>query len=116
MINPYIYLGLPEHKQRLAKLNRKEYDPERIIEIVCEVLKVDKQQFLSPLRKREVSEARSIAIGIILQSCVKLTLKSIGAMLNRDHSTIIYARDTFNVLYKSDKSFTNKVNEVLKHV
>ncbi|WP_285011286.1 helix-turn-helix domain-containing protein [Pedobacter faecalis] len=112
MIHPQLYAGLPEQKQVMSRLNMRENDPVRIIEIVCEVLKLDRERLLSPLRSREYSEPRFIAIGMIIKTNPKMPLKAIGRLFNRDHSTVIYARETFYDLYGRDKAFTAKVDQV----
>lgn len=116
MIHPQIYIGLPEQKQIMARFNRKEGDPLHILVATCEALDLHMHQVISKNRTREMSEARCIIVGLILQVNTHITLKQIGRMLNRDHTTIIYSRETFNALYKSDKSFTKKVGLVMSNV
>lgn len=116
-IAPTIFPGLPEQQQIFARIGRKENDPETIIEAVCKQLEISREDLMSKSRKKELAEGRCIAIGLILQVNKNLTLKYLGKMFGgRDHSTILYNRETYNNLYKRDKPFTKKVQEVLKHV
>lgn len=116
-IAPTIFPGLPEQQQIFARIGRKENDPETIIEAVCACLEIDRIELMSKCRKKELSEGRCIAIGLILQVNPHYGLKKLGILFGgRDHSTCSYNRDTYNNLYKRDKPFTLKVQEVLKHV
>lgn len=116
-VSPLLYIGLPDKKQFMVRSGRKETDPEVIIEAICACLKISRIDMMSKSRKGELTEARCIAIGLILEANPKHTLKSLGEMFGgRDHSTVIYNRDTFNNLYERDKPFTKKVKEVLKYV
>lgn len=115
-VNPLVYLGLSEKKKLLVRANRHESDPDNIIEAVCLSLGVSRERMLSTLRERDVAEARFIAIGLIVEVNPKVTLKQIGALFNRDHSTVIYGRRMYNELMDSDPSFKSKVNKVIKLV
>lgn len=116
-VDPVLYTGLPEPKQILIRMGRKENDPEIIIEAVCRYLGIPRELLTSRSRKRELVEGRMIAIGLILQVNPAFGLKKIGRLFGgRDHSTALYNRELFNTLYKSDKPFTKKVQEVLKYV
>ena len=110
MTHAYMYAGLPAKEQYRVRLGISIHVPNDIIDVVCDELNVQRKDMLSSLRKRYLVEARQIAIGLILESNRGLALKKVGAMFNRDHSTIIYAREQFNDLYGSDKQFTKKVD------
>lgn len=115
-INVYIYTGLPETKKDEFISRIKETDPELISSVVCEKLGVTIDQLKSSSRKRDVVEARFIAISLIMIANPDLTLKEVGAMFNRDHSTIVYARDTYNELMEGNKAFQDKVALVKQRV
>lgn len=115
--HPYIYSGLPSRQQILTRLGRKTDDIETIIEAICSVLNVGREELVSRKRTRRLAEARCIAIGLILSVNPNVTLVSLGKLLGgRDHSTIIYNRDLYGDLYKSDKIFTEKTNKVLTFI
>lgn len=115
-INVYIYTGLPEDKKDDFILRIKERDPKLITVAVCEMLGVTLDQLKSNTRKRDVVEARYIAMSLIMIANPELTLKEVGAMFNRDHSTVVYARDTYNKLMEGDKAFQDKVALVKQRV
>lgn len=116
-VDPILYAGLPDRERIMVQTGRRSDDPENIIEAVCDHLNVDRGEMMSPSRKKEYSEARCIAIGLILQVKPDYGLKKLGQVFGgRDHSTILYNRTTFDNLYERDKPFTKKVQEVLKYV
>lgn len=112
-MNAQIYVGLPIRAQHFVKNHILLSEPTEILKAVCDVLDVVENDVLGQSRKRPLVEARQIAIGLIAVANPKLTLKRIGLMFgSRDHSTIIYAKNTFYDLYHTDKQFTEKVNKV----
>lgn len=115
-INAYIYTGLPD-KEKADYIQRiKIRNPIGIISAVCEMLNVNETDLKSSTRKREVVEARYIAMTLILIANPEMKLKDVGDIFNRDHSTIIYARETYNKLIASDKRFQDKVALVKQKV
>ena len=115
-INVYIYTGLPDEARQDFNQQIKEHDPKLIIAAVCELLDVTKDQLESNTRKRDVVEARYIAMALIMTANPEMMLREVGAMFNRDHSTVIYARDTYNKLMEGNKGFQNKVALVKQKV
>jgi chromosomal replication initiation ATPase DnaA len=97
----------------------KEEEQERkideLIEIVCEVLKVDYDDLISISKKREHTEARMIVTDLILDRFSRYTLKRVGIRLGgRTHSTMCNNMRNYRDLYKVDKDFRGKVLNV-KH-
>jgi chromosomal replication initiator protein len=115
-LNVYIYVGLPDTKQDEFIHRIKDSDPDNIITAVCEMLHVTKMALKSTTRKRDVVEARFIGINLILNANPEMTLKEVGKIFNRDHSTIVYARDTYYQLIMSDRKFQDKVALVKQKV
>lgn len=110
-MNAIIYAGLPAQQQHYVKFGVSVSSPKDILDVCCEVLSQKREDVISKSRKRPIVECRQIAMGLIrLNSSLALT--KIGAMFNRDHSTVIYACETFNDLYGRDKKFTKYVDAV----
>lgn len=86
--------------------------PEAIIQAVCEALKVSKPDLVGPERTAKLKVARRISIGLILMSDPMITLKEVGKIFGRNHTTIIYNRDQFYDQNGSDREITNKVKMV----
>jgi chromosomal replication initiation ATPase DnaA len=94
---------------------KQERKIDELIEIVCEVLKIDHDDLISSNQKRVYTEARMIIADVILDRFTRYTLKRVGEKLGgRAHSTMINSMRTYRDLYKVDKEFRGKVLNV-KH-
>ena len=89
-----------------AKIESSLTDDE-IIKIVCEFYNIKKSELIGSSRVKKISRARSAA-AYIARNHTSMTLKNIGEMLDRKHSTIMY-------LIKSvldDQSFLSELNRL----
>lgn len=108
-----IYAGLDARDRMLFKAGITTDNPQEIIVHTCNMLNLDYADVLSRKRDKALVTARMIAIGLTCK-CNLYTLKEIGKVFNRDHSTIIYNRDTFNDLVEiKDRYFLGKLNKVM---
>ena len=113
-VNPITYVGLDSIDQISIMVGVSSKDPIKLLSVICETLHLDKKDVLSPIRKRQLVEARSILVGLTCMTNPTFGLKNLGVLLdNRHHTTIIHLRKIFNDLHNSDKVFTRKVNKVL---
>lgn len=65
-----------------------------VLNVVSEATGVEAADMIGQRRPRRIVEARHIAIYVLLQLSTTATLDEVGAVFgNRDHSTIMYARD-----------------------
>jgi len=79
-----------------------EVTPETIVEMVSEELKVSLEDLRSDSRKREISEARQIAM-FLLRHYTDLSLPKIGSLLGgKDHTTVMYAAQKVERIKHSD--------------
>lgn len=86
-----------------------------IMKTVSDTLSISPELMISSSRKRDIVEARQIAIGLILKHDKIITLVKLGKLFgNRDHSTMIYSKETFEDLLKTNASFKQKVNLIKK--
>lgn len=109
------FVGMPSKNQRSIAYKAITAYEERVIDIVCEALGLEKIRVTGRKRTRDLAEARCIAIGIILNHIPDFGLKKLGLSFSgRDHSTILYNKDLYNDLYGTNKQFTYKANLVLK--
>lgn len=110
-MTPEIYVGLSiqsKNKFRKGAVNT-------IIDSVSEILNVTVESIKSQSRKRDIVEARQICIGLVLEHDKLISLSKLGQILGgRDHSTMIYSRQTYNDLYQTNKIFKEKVNSIKK--
>lgn len=108
-----IYTGLSVRDRMLFNAGITSDEPNQILAHTCNMLELDYSDVLSKKRDKAFVTARMIAIGLTCKANI-YTLKEIGKFYNRDHSTIIYNRDTFNDLIEiKDRYFLGKLNKVL---
>lgn len=81
---------------------------EEIAGLISEALGVDIKQ---KTRVRQYVEGRFIYYNIS-RNFFDGTLEHIGAVVNRDHSTVMHGLEMFDVLISSDKNFKLKYNSV----
>ena len=82
-----------------------------IIDVVCDKLMVDRELMLSTSRLRKVTLPRCIAMYYI-RRYTALSLKKIGKIFGRDHSTVIYNIALFDDLLRFDAEFKHLVARV----
>ena len=97
------------------KQEKQEQKVDELIDVVCEVLKINYDDLISTNQKRVYTEARMIVADVILDKFNRYTLKRVGEKLGgRAHSTVLNSVRTYKNLYKVDKEFKEKVLNV-KH-
>lgn len=84
-------------------------------EITSEILDIPLDKMVSRSRKRDVVEARQIAMHISEKKKLG-TLENIGIVYNRDHSTVLHAKKTINNLITYNKAVNYKYMEILNAV
>ena len=100
--------------EKIVAEHEVEISVGRIQDTVCSYFKISQEQFLSRTRKREIVQARQIAM-YLSRSHTKTSLSSIGAQLGgKDHATVLHACNTVCDLMDTDRSFRNYVMEIEK--
>lgn len=82
-------------------------DIKNIVSIVTEVTGITKEQIMSKDRHVDLADARHIAIALC-RNYSSIGVVNLGAIFNRDHSTIIHACTKTQGLINNDKIFTKK--------
>ncbi len=86
---------------------------ELISKFVCEYFNITREMMLSKSRKRQIVQARQIAMyecRNLLQNC---SLSTIGAELGgKDHATVLHACSTVQDLMSTDKLFRQWVDDI----
>ncbi len=101
---------------RYKKDTPKKYDVGGIIDIVCDIMKVDVEDVLGKSRKREFVQARQIAM-YFSQSLAKVSVGRIGRLIgNRDHSTVMHGIAKVTALMQSDKAFAKEMKSIEKEL
>ena len=96
--------------------HKVEISVSRIQSAVCNYFNITTDQFLSKTRKREIVQARQIAM-YLSRSLTKTSLSSIGTQLGgKDHATVLHACNTVCDLMDTDRSFRGYVADIEKQL
>lgn len=96
--------------------HKVEISVNRIQSAVCNYFNITTDQFLSKTRKREIVQARQIAM-YLSRSLTKTSLSSIGTQLGgKDHATVLHACNTVCDLMDTDRSFRGYVTDIEKQL
>jgi chromosomal replication initiator protein len=88
------------------------FDPEICIKNISKALNVQVSDIIGNKRQREIVTARMIAAATIRNN-TQLTLKEIGSIFGKDHSSIIYhLRQYDSLLKQKDKYFIRKLSKI----
>lgn len=111
-VSPWVYLGLPNTINIAVKSPIKLSDINVVMSVVSNYFKVDINDMKSKVRKREIVVPRQLCM-YIMATYSSLTLKRIGLIFHRDHSTVIYAKELMKDLSDTDKKYKTYINECL---
>ena len=83
-----------------------------IRDLVCTTLNVSVENLISNSRKREIVQARQIAM-YFAKKYTKDSLTSIGNVIGkRNHATVLHACKTVQDLIETDKTFRHTIEEI----
>lgn len=108
-MNHWIAPGLRSHELAEATKDRES----RIFETVCDIFKVTAEEMFGKCRKRNLVEPRQIIMYLLYNKTAR-NLKSIGRLMNRDHATVIYAKNTVKDLIDTDKLYKAQIEYLEK--
>lgn len=101
---------------KLVQTARKEISIDYIQKTVCEYFKVKIEDIQSKTRKRDVVQARQLAMYFAKQY-TKASLASIGSQIGkRDHATVLHACKTVKNLQETDKQFRGYVEDISRKI
>lgn len=87
-----------------------------IQEAVCNYFGIPTELFLSKTRKREIVQARQIAM-YLSRNLTKTSLASIGEQIGgKDHATVLHACKTVEDLMDTDRSFRGYIHDIEKQL
>ena len=129
IINPYIYVGInynPVKNRAKTYRNTVATDYvtqvksisntdrlESLLSVICETLEVTVQEAKGTIRDAEIVRARQIYCYMAKE--MGYTFKKIGAIINRDHATVIYACKVVSNR-KFDYKILNDYNRVIDNI
>lgn len=92
----------------------KEISIDKVQTTVCEYFNISREMLLSKSRKRNIVQARQIAM-YISRNMLNCSLTTIGTELGgKDHATVMHAISTVSDLMSTDKSFRKYVSDIEK--
>ncbi len=101
---------------KLVSKNKTEISVVKIQKTVCDYFKISQDLFLSGSRKRELVQARQIAM-YLSRNLTNNSLASIGSQTGgRDHATVLHAYNTVCDLMDTDRIFKKYVQEIEKQL
>lgn len=94
--------------------NRKaEFNIEKVQQTVCEYFNISVEDILSRSRKRNIVQARQIAMYLCRNLISNCSLSTIGAEIGgKDHATVLHACMTVGDLMQTDKVFKKYVTDI----
>ncbi len=102
---------------KLVKSTHIELSVNYISKVVCDIVNVSIDDMQSKTRKREIVQARQLAM-FFARTMTKQSLSAIGSQIgNRDHATVLHAEKTVKNLVETDKGFKaiyEKIEQKLK--
>jgi len=97
---------------RIVNITKKVNTVEKIRDVVCDYFSLSIDAISTKSRKREVVQARQIAMYLSKQ-LTKSSLSTIGTTIGqRDHATVLHACKIVNDLMDCDKNFRTSVKEI----
>lgn len=92
----------------------RELTMEKVQMTVCEYFNITKESLISKSRKRNIVQARQIAM-YICRNMLNCSLTTIGTELGgKDHATVMHSISTVSDLMSTDRSFKKYVSDIEK--
>lgn len=110
-VNPLVYAGLAEDIQLLAKyrVTERAENINLLLASVSVAFGASKAEILGTSRKAYIVDART-AFANLLRNLKNMTYHQIGAIFNKDHSTIIHYIDKHKDMIQFDAKYQSKMN------
>ena len=101
---------------KLIENTKKEISIDYIQQVVCDYFDLPKDLVVSKTRKREIVQARQLAM-FFSKQMTKSSLANIGKLIgNRDHATVLHACKTVKNLNETDKTFQGYFEDIKKRL
>lgn len=112
-MSPYIVPGLKEKQHFSTNTMSKEEKMCRIVDVVCSVMKVNKNGVFNKGRKREMCTARQLSIFLIRRDHPEISLKDTGEYFaGRDHTTAIHSIQAAKNLLETDPGIRSTMTKI----
>ena len=93
------------------KVSKKQMSFELIAETVSRFYNIDQELLYGKSRKREISDARQLVMYLTKKS-TQMSSTNIGAMLSRDHATVLHACKQIEQRLSIEKKFQHEVEMI----
>ncbi|MGV8964508.1 MAG: chromosomal replication initiator protein DnaA [Candidatus Saccharimonadaceae bacterium] len=98
--------------EQSIKFEIKKITVQKIQDVVCEYFNIKKELIQSKSRKREIVQARQVAM-YFTKAHTEMSLSQIGTHIGkRNHATVLHACNTVRNLLDVDKTFRSNVDEI----
>ena len=98
---------------KIVGQEQKEVSTALVIDSVCEYFNITRDMLLSTSRKRQIVQARQIAMYECRNLIPNCSLSTIGAQIGgKDHATVLHACNTVQDLMATDKLFRQWVEDI----
>lgn len=105
-----------EALKAVSEPEKEALDAEKIIQTVCQFFKVTKEDLFGKNRNKEIVEPRQLCMYLI-NDMLGTPFKAIGSMFgNRDHSTIVHARNKISNQLRTNQHTKTLVNDIKSQI
>ena len=99
-------------KIKKSRTNSRYITIDQIIKVVCNYYDMDFKTFQSKSQKREIVQARQIAM-YFSKNFTKSSLATIGTEIGmKDHATVLHACKTVNNLMDTDRKYRREIEDI----
>lgn len=101
--------------QSIVGETQNEVTIDKVQDAVCEYFNITRDVLKSPSRKRQIVQARQIAMFLSRNLISNCSLSTIGAQIGgKDHATVLHACATVSDLMSTDRVFKQYVSDIEK--
>ena len=105
--------GSLRFKSETEAQEKSDLDIGKVQRSVCEYFNISREDLLSKSRKRQIVQARQIAMYLSRNLISNCSLASIGQEIGgKDHATVLHACSTVSDLMATDKGFRKYVTDI----
>ena len=98
--------------EKIVQTPQNEITVAKISKVVCDYFKIAPEQIASKSRKREVAQARQIAM-YLSRTLTNTSLSYIGSQIGgRDHATVLHSYNTVSDLIDTDRTFKKYISDL----
>lgn len=99
---------------KIVSEEKNELTIDKVQQVVCEYFNITRETMLSQSRKRQIVQARQIAM-FLSRNLINCSLSTIGSEIGgKDHATVLHACSTVSDLIETDRVFKQYVSDIEK--